>query len=89
MTDREKIVNAIEKAKKQSEEYAQDRIIVPFKETDIILAMLKEKEPKYVNSIAQQISCLSGTCPKCGKMLNTTCNKNFCGDCGQAVKWDD
>lgn len=89
MTDREKIVNAIKKAKKRSEEYAQDRIIVPFKETDIILALLKEKEPKYVNSIAQQISCLSGTCPKCGKMLNTTCNKNFCGDCGQAVKWDD
>lgn len=52
------------------------------------LALLKEQEPKYVNSIAQQISCFSGTCPKCGKMLNTTCNKNFCGDCGQAVKWE-
>lgn len=49
--------------------------------------LLKEQEPKYVNSIAQQISCFSGTCPKCGKMLNTTCNKNFCGECGQAVKW--
>ena len=42
--DREKIINAIEKAKKQSEEYAQDRIIVPFKETDMILALLKEQE---------------------------------------------
>ena len=31
MTDREKIINAIEKAKKQSEEYDQDCIIVPFK----------------------------------------------------------
>ena len=44
--DREKIINAIEKAKKQSEEYAQDRIIVPFKEADIILALLKEQEAK-------------------------------------------
>ena len=42
--DREKIINAIEKAKKQSEEYAQDRIIVPFKEADMILALLKEQE---------------------------------------------
>lgn len=42
--DAEKIINAIEKAKKQSEEYAQDRIIIPFKEVDMILAMLKERE---------------------------------------------
>ena len=44
--DREKIINAIEKAKKQSEEYALDRIIVPFKEADMILALLKEQEHK-------------------------------------------
>ena len=52
------------------------------------LALLKEQEAEYVNNIAQQIFCFSGTCPKCGKMLNTTCNKNFCGECGQAVKWE-
>lgn len=52
------------------------------------IAMLKEQEPKQVNDIAQQISCFSGICPNCGKMLNTTCNKNFCGECGQAVKWE-
>jgi succinate dehydrogenase/fumarate reductase-like Fe-S protein len=51
------------------------------------LTLLKEQEPKQVNDIAQQISCFSGICPSCGKMLNTTCNKNFCGKCGQAVKW--
>lgn len=49
MTDREKIINAIEKAKKQSEENAQDRIIVPFKEADMIIALLKEYKNEYEN----------------------------------------
>ena len=44
MADREKIINAIEKAKKQSEDYAQDTIIVPFKEADMILALPKEQK---------------------------------------------
>jgi hypothetical protein len=49
--------------------------------------LLKEQEPKYAQNIGQQISCLSGLCPSCGKMLNSTCNENFCGRCGQEVKW--
>lgn len=49
MTDREKIIKAIEKAKKQSEQYALDRIVVPFKEADMILALLKEQEARVLN----------------------------------------
>lgn len=52
-------------------------------------ALLKEQEPQLVLNMGQQISCKSGFCPKCGKILNTTCNKRYCGDCGQAVKWND
>jgi len=52
------------------------------------LSVLKEQEPQLVLNIGDQISCKSGSCPKCGKMLNTTCNKRYCGDCGQAVKWE-
>ena len=52
------------------------------------LSLLKEQEPQLVLNIGEQISCKSGSCPKCGKMLNTTCNKRYCGDCGQAVKWE-
>jgi len=44
MSNREKIISAIEKAKKQSEGNAQDAIIVPFKEANMILALLKEQE---------------------------------------------
>lgn len=44
MDNREKIISAIEKAKKQSEEYAQEYILVPFKEADMIIALLKEQK---------------------------------------------
>lgn len=53
MTDRQKIINAIEKAKKQSEEYALDRIVVPFKEADMILALLKEQEAELFQQEAE------------------------------------
>lgn len=52
------------------------------------MALLKEQEPQLVINIGEQISCKSGSCPKCGKMLNTTCNKRYCGDCGQEVTWE-
>ena len=44
MTDREKMICAIERAKRQSEEYAQDRILVPFREADMIISLLREQE---------------------------------------------
>lgn len=81
MTDREKIINAIEKAKKQSEEYAQDRIIVPFKEADMILTLLKEQEAKqaikqtyyvmmnrdYENPV--EVTRYDWLCPTCKSLL--------------------
>jgi protein-arginine kinase activator protein McsA len=84
--DREKIVNAIEKAKKQSEEYAQDRIIVPLKEADMILAMLKEQEA--VEPTIDEYG--NKRCGNCGHKLHSIADIDlFCCKCGQAVKWDD
>ena len=96
MNNREKIISAIEKAKKQSEEYALDRIIVPFKETDMILTLLKKQEPKYVIC---QGECSSrgghkyetGECPGCGRTIvkeQNDPNEMFCKFCGKAVKWE-
>ena len=87
MTDREKIINAIEKAKKQSEEYAQDRIIVPFKEADMILALLKEPEavePKVIrmNDFGYPVHA----CGKCG--LKITESMNYCHECGKRIDWE-
>jgi hypothetical protein len=90
MTDREKIISAIEKAKKQSAEYAQDRIIVPFKETDMILALLKEQEA--VEPYSMNAERTYGICPQCGKIIFRYGNveeNHYCGVCGKAVKWND
>ena len=40
----ENIIGAIEKAKKQSEKYAEDRILVSFEAADRIIDQLKETE---------------------------------------------
>lgn len=86
MTDREKIINAIEKAKKQSKEYALDRIVVPFKEADMILALLKEQE-----AVEPEVEVLNEIdrlymCPKCHKCFFYEKQK-YCDQCGQEVKW--
>ena len=82
MVDREKIISAIEKAKKQSEEYELDRIIVSLKVVDIILALLKEQKTGhwiFGCSMRQQwVKCdICGTtqthcwpyCPNCGAAM--------------------
>ena len=99
MNNREKIINAIEKAKKQSEEYAQEYILVPFKEADMIIALLKEQEPLEPSSEEiEQAGPLYHRCycKKCGHHVGnmiknkvTEVHENFCSSCGQAVKWDE
>ena len=91
MTDREKIIKAIEKAKKQSEEYAQDCIIVPFKEADMILALLKEQEPMKPIYNEEKFGDFLPHCPVCKKVLPSVSQygkSKFCHYCGQAVKWE-
>ena len=96
MNNREKIICAIEKAKKQSEEYALDRIIVPFREADMILALLKKQEAKPIVYTDNPCTGLPvARCPKCGKSLDRYLygrrqegEINFCPYCGQAVKWE-
>lgn len=44
MTDRLNLITAIETAKKHATKYEKDYIIVPFKETDMILELLKKQE---------------------------------------------
>ena len=55
--------------------------------------LLKEQEPKNVESIQMDRSDtwgadLSGYCPSCKRPLKNRFNKQFCGECGQAVKWE-
>lgn len=76
MIDREKIINAIEKAKKQSEENAQDAIIVPFKEVDMIISLLKEQEAKPMTEYDD-----GWDCPRCGlKLIGKTASGYPCDE---------
>jgi len=70
MNDREKIISAIERAKTQSKKNALDSIIVPFKEADMIIALLKEQETVI-------------RCKDCIYWHESATNHGY-GDCGQA-----
>ncbi len=85
MNNREKIISAIEKAKKQSEEYAQDIIIVPFKEADMILALLKEQEPVKPKQRNPHLGAWWHECGNCDKAISP--GDNYCRGCGRAIDW--
>lgn len=52
------------------------------------LALLKAQEPKLVHVTADINHRKIGECPNCGKMINSGDYPNYCGRCGQAVKWE-
>lgn len=94
MTDREKIIRAIEKAKKQSKEYAIGEIIVPFKEADMIIALLKEQEAKTGKWI-EQTDYMGDTyydCSVCNESWITIegtpwlNGMNYCPHCGAKME---
>lgn len=52
------------------------------------LALLKAQEPKLVHVTANINHRKIGECPTCGKSINSGDYPNYCGRCGQAVKWE-
>jgi len=54
-----------------------------------VLAMLKEQEAKnVVNMMLSKDKFLIASCPKCNALLTRVEHRNYCGYCGQAVKWE-
>ena len=53
------------------------------------LALIKAQEPIIVHDMILGIDGWGGYCPVCGSFLLEHHNKHFCGNCGQAVKWND
>ena len=52
-------------------------------------ALLKEQEAKnVVNMTLSKDRFLIASCPKCNALLTRVEHKNYCGYCGQAVKWE-
>ena len=55
---------------------------------DDAIDLLKEQEAKKVNISQAHCGMKYGLCPTCGKQIDTLVNPNYCGCCGQAVKWE-
>ena len=53
------------------------------------LALLKEQDAKnVVNMTFSKDWFRISSCPKCNIMLKWVEHRNYCGYCGQAVKWE-
>jgi hypothetical protein len=52
------------------------------------IALLKEQEAKQVTIVQAHFGMKYGLCPRCEKQIDTLVNPSFCGNCGQAVKWE-
>lgn len=99
MADREKTVKGLEiHADRSDKTDCDDCPYIRYKGDCIgqlcsdALVLLKELEVKTVLYIEKrlviQVKAMSGFCPKCSHTLIYGMNKHFCGNCGQAVKWD-
>ena len=51
------------------------------------VVMLKAQEPKLVHVTADINHRKIGECPTCGKWINSGDYPNYCGHCGQVVRW--
>ena len=90
--DREKVIKALECLKEGSYceccDYKPHDDCIKRVATDAI-SLLKEQEAKQVNISQTHIEMKYGLCPRCGKQIDTLVNPHYCGNCGQAVKWNE
>ena len=96
MTDaelREKVVQGLELCLKGLSD------LCPYKDSDApggcrdelmydVMMLLKAQEASAVHVTAEINYRKIGNCPNCGKPINSGDYPNYCGRCGQAVKWD-
>ena len=87
MTDRERLIVAIERAKEQSDEAGLDCIVVKFKEANLIIELLKE-QPKQKHGhwiVSGEPPLMIKTCSECDVRFfhhPTGELERFCANCG-------
>ena len=87
MPDREKIIKGLEMSYKYSN-VDENNTLVPQWIVLHAIALLKAQEPKPVYVTAEINYRKIGECPNCGKLINSEDYPSYCGNCGQAVKWE-
>ena len=90
--DREKVIKGLEVCFDSSKECnGCPYIATPYCKTTLrndVTVLLKEQEPIMIKTVMINGSGRNGRCQNCLMMLNEMDYPNFCGNCGQAVKWD-
>ena len=92
----EKVINGLEIQLEDLKKYADNDqpLSLTQEQAQEIIALLKEQEPKPVIFDRQ---CevepgrweRKGFCPKCHQVVLWIVNREHCGFCGQAVKWNE
>ena len=83
------MITAIENARKQSQEYGLDRIMMTIEFADMVIELLKKQEPMepetFMDGPVKRYAC-----KVCGTHLMSVGRHRdrFCRMCGQAVKWE-
>jgi hypothetical protein len=54
-----------------------------------VIPLLKEQEAQnVVDMVLSKKWFRTASCPKCNELLEWVYHRNYCGYCGQAVKWE-
>ena len=83
MTEHERVIQHFSECCDIAEENGNGWVFV---RTDVLyeaLDLLKAQEPHVIKKSAGH-----GICPGCGHLIPAWSSPNYCGFCGQAVKWD-
>ena len=69
--------------------------------TDVLQELVDKETPMQVEKVISDydinignLTIRKGTmviqkCPKCGEIIMEVNNKNYCGNCGQAIDWSE
>lgn len=90
MTKLDKVINGLKKMLEESK-YNDSVQYNPWADTETLeaaIALLNAQEPKLLHVTADINYSKIGKCPTCGKWINSGDYPNYCGHCGQAVKWE-
>jgi len=96
MSDIDKFIQTMEKAKKKSKEYGLDEIRMTIEFADTLVELMKEKEPvEPINTSSTKIRTENkpsdwftvGRCPVCGHGGLNNQDDKYCGGCGRRLRW--
>lgn len=93
LKEQEETINDLTYTIRQLNQHIKDlsEYMTPYgivKDVKAYCELLKEHEAKKVNISQVHCGMKYGLCPKCGGHVDTLVNPDYCGYCGQELKWE-